>query len=650
LICLGQVVFSQVMLTCVRARRGFAAIGLAVLAPCLVPAAAIAQTADNVLLVINDASPASGQIGEYYARKRAVAPDHIVHLTINAKTPAAETIARVDYTTTIEAPIAAALARGSLQDKVLYLVLTKGIPLRIVGSGGLQGTTASVDSELTLLYRKMLGQDIPVAGRVANPYFLGDKAITDAKPFTRTFGDIYLVTRLDGFTVDDVLKLVDRGAAPATAGRIVLDERATTIDRGGDLWLEQTADRLRTSGAGDRVILEGTRALATAPGPVMGYYSWGSNDPANHLRHFGLTFAPGAIGGMFVSTDGRTFAEPPADWTPSGPTGGPQWMGSSQSLAGDLIRDGITGVSAHVSEPFLDATIRPQILFPAYLAGFDLAESFYLAMPFLSWQTVVIGDPLCAPFSHDPLAPSGATMAVDPDTDLPLLFSAREVAIASGAGLNVDAVKMGLKGNVVAAAGHFAEAEALWVRATELEPRLTSVQARLAAIYDSRGDYDQAIDRYRHIVANTDAQITRWVPPFGLAASPLDGADSIPGGAFALNNLAYDLAVHANKPKDALLYAQQAYGREATPVVADTLGWVEHLLGDDVTARPLLESASAGRPGDAEILFHVAVVHAALGNKAKAKEELNAAEKLDPQLAARADVKALRAIVGSSSS
>ncbi len=83
------------------------------------------------------------------------------------------------------------------------------------------------------------------------------------------------------------------------------------------------------------------------------------------------------------------------------------------------------------------------------------------------------------------------------------------------------------------------------------------------------------------------------------------------------------------------------------PVVTDTLGWVEHLLGDDSSAQPL-ERASAGRPGDAEILFHVAVVHAAMGNKAKAKEELDAAEKLNPQLAARADVKALRAIVGSS--
>jgi len=63
-------------------------------------------------------------------------------------------------------------------------------------------------------------------------------------------------------------------------------------------------------------------------------------------------------------------------------------------VAGDLIREGVTGISAHVAEPYLDATVRPEVLFPAYVQGLNLAESFYLGIPFLSWQTVVVGDPL----------------------------------------------------------------------------------------------------------------------------------------------------------------------------------------------------------------------------------------------------------------
>ena len=44
-----------------------------------------------------------------------------------------------------------------MHDRIFYIVLTKGIPLRISGSGGRAGTAASVDSELTLLYRKLVG-------------------------------------------------------------------------------------------------------------------------------------------------------------------------------------------------------------------------------------------------------------------------------------------------------------------------------------------------------------------------------------------------------------------------------------------------------------------------------------------------------------
>jgi tetratricopeptide (TPR) repeat protein len=299
-------------------------------------------------------------------------------------------------------------------------------------------------------------------------------------------------------------------------------------------------------------------------------------------------------------------------------------MGSFQSLAGDLIRDGITGVAAHVSEPLLDATIRPQILFPAYLAGFNLAESFYLAMPFLSWQTIVIGDPLCAPFSRAQLTPDQIAHGIDPDTGLPAIFSERTVAVLSAGGLKADAVKMGLKGDVAARSGDKAGAEALWVRAADAEPRLLPIQTQLAGLYETQGAYDKAIDRYRRILA-------------------VDKNNSI-----ALNNLAYALAVRANAPKDALPLAQQAFRQAPTPVVADTLGWVDHLLGDEYAAQSLLERAAAALPGNAEILFHVASVHAALGQKARAKQELDSAEKLDPQLASRADVKALRALLGSS--
>ena len=60
-------------------------------------------------------------------------------------------------------------------------------------------------------------------GAVPNPYFLGSRSVRDAQPFTHRTHDIFLVARLDGFTADDAIALIDRAQKPAAGGRVVLD-------------------------------------------------------------------------------------------------------------------------------------------------------------------------------------------------------------------------------------------------------------------------------------------------------------------------------------------------------------------------------------------------------------------------------------------
>ena len=175
------------------------------------------------------------------------------------------------------------------------------------------------------------------------------------------------------------------------------------------------------AGLGDRVLLEATGRVVTNEPSVIGYYSWGSNDPGDHRAESRDWDSPPAPWPRCSSAyDGRTFHEPPAAWRlGSWEKRETYFEGAPQSLAGDLIRAGVTGVAAHVAEPFLDATIRPQILFPAYFHGMNLAESFYLAMPNVSWQTIVVGDPLCAPFRKDVIPATALDPGLDPDTGLP---------------------------------------------------------------------------------------------------------------------------------------------------------------------------------------------------------------------------------------
>ena len=101
-------------------------------------APALAQSGANVAVVINENSAASVRVGEYYAQKRQVPADNVIRL----KTEPEEAITRAVYSSEIETPIAKALTAHALQDRVLYIVLTKGVPLRIIGTAGRNGTGA----------------------------------------------------------------------------------------------------------------------------------------------------------------------------------------------------------------------------------------------------------------------------------------------------------------------------------------------------------------------------------------------------------------------------------------------------------------------------------------------------------------------------
>lgn len=585
----------------------------------ILPASARAQTAENVAVIVNDNSNESQRIAEHYIRRRSLPEANVIHL----RTTTDETIPRRAYEATIEAPIAAALTQRNLQDRVLYVVLTKGIPIRIDGSSGPQGTVAGVDSELALLYRRMSGFPAPVPGRVSNPYFLAAASIDVAKRFTHRDYDIYLVTRLDGFTVEDVIGLIDRGMTPVRDGRIVLDQQDKLVNRTGEDWLEHAAERLTAQGQGGRVMLEKTVKGVRDVDSVLGYYSWGSNDPRNRERDFRLSFVPGALAGMFVSSDARTFKEPPADWKPTDDTDKAHWYaGTPQSLIGDLIRAGVTGVSGHVAEPYLQNTVRPEILFPAYLSGFNLAEAYYLAMPALSWQNVIIGDPLCAPFRDHALGRQDTDPGLDERTGLPLQFSRRRIAALKPQmpGAADEAVSLVARAETLTAKGDRTGARTALEQATRLAPQAAFAHLQLAVLYDAEGKFEESLVRYRRVV------------------------ELQPRNVVALNNLAYALATRHNKLAEALPLAQRALAiAPQNASLLDTVAWIEHLQGNDASAARRIATAVRLAPGNADVRLHAAIINAAAGATAVAKQELQAALKLQPSLETTNEVKQLRA-------
>jgi uncharacterized protein (TIGR03790 family) len=358
-------------------------------------ARAAAQGPDRVLLVVNDNSPLSRAIGEYYALRRSIPSRNICHL----KTTTDESIGRDDYTRQIERPIGDFLRREGLEESIYYIVTTAGVPLRVDGDAGTGGTIAAVDSELALLYSDLhAGKPHALAGPVPNPFF-GQRG----QPFSHPRFPIYLVTRLAAYDLEGVKAIIDLSLRASNRGKFIIDLKGDNDEQGND-WLRTAAILLPQ----DRVVLDQSAQPLYDQADVIGYASWGSNDRGHNRRFPGFHWLPGGIVTEFVSTDARTFARPPAQWNPS-----MNWVLSSawfakspQSMLADYLLEGATGGAGHVFEPYLAYTPRPDLLLPAYYSGRNLAESFYLAIPGLSWQNIVVGDPLC---SLGPPAPNSST-------------------------------------------------------------------------------------------------------------------------------------------------------------------------------------------------------------------------------------------------
>lgn len=334
-------------------------------------------------MVVNKQSAASQEIGQYYLKKRAVP---LANLCTIDTTPD-EQIVRNIYTEQVEAPIGKCLLNHNLVEKALYIVTTYGVPLAIIGNGKeLQNDAASVDSELTLLYQRLHGRTLPLPGAIPNPFFRQRDT-----PFRHPQFPMYLVTRLTAYDMAEMKGLVDRALIARNTGKFVIDARGRD-DTGGNEWLRTAALLLPK----DRVVLNDSTAVLTNQKDVIGYASWGSNDRDRNQRFLHFQWLPGAIATEFVSTDARTFRRPPDGWQPGHNWNDPSGLfaGSPQTLTADYIEEGASGASGQTWEPYLAFCPRPDFILPAYASGRNLAESFYLGIPGLSWMNIVVGDPL----------------------------------------------------------------------------------------------------------------------------------------------------------------------------------------------------------------------------------------------------------------
>jgi uncharacterized protein (TIGR03790 family) len=201
-----------------------------------------------------------------------------------------------------------------------------------------------------------------------------------------------MVCRLDGPGYDIAQGLIDKALAAEAhglAGTACIDSRGlTSKDMYGyyDESLRQLATLtwLRTALP---VKEEQTGALFepnSCPKTAL-YCGWYS------LQKYvdAFDFVDGAVGYHVASFEAASLRDPKStQWCPA------------------MLRDGITATLGPVNEPYLHAFPEPRIFFTALYDGHCLVEAYYLTQPLLSWQMVLIGDPLYTPFKAKPKAPT----------------------------------------------------------------------------------------------------------------------------------------------------------------------------------------------------------------------------------------------------
>lgn len=336
----------------------------------------IGQTSySDVAVIVNSNSTTSQTIGNYFKARRSIPDRNIITVSCSS----AEEIDAVEFNS-LKSQIESYLQANGMVDAINYIVTTKGVPLKINRGDtfSMSSPSASVESELMCILGSYAGY-IGGVGRYYSPYY------SKNVHFTRASQGIYLVTRLDAYTEQEVLDLIDR-SGPATqvssSSIYVLDQDPSWNTSAAYLNDYMASARTLLSGKGKTVELNSDSVYVTSRDGVLGYVSWGSNDRnADRFTTHAMpsnSWAPGALVETYVSTSARSFENPPA---------------YGQSLIADLIEEGVSGAKGYVYEPYSSAMANVSLLFDRYTAGYNLAESYYMSSRYMSWMDVVIGDP-----------------------------------------------------------------------------------------------------------------------------------------------------------------------------------------------------------------------------------------------------------------
>lgn len=332
----------------------------------------------NTLVVVNDASDRSLELGQYYQDARGIPERNICHITTSTN----YSIDTASFTNEIRQPVLDYLTDSGLSGQVDYIVFCMDIPYRVYVPAD-PGNTNSLTGAMFYDYK-----DSPppcsLPADAISPYYQSELAFEHSDPETGN-DRYYLSALLTAWTFDQALTLVDRAVAA--------DGSRPT----GTVYYVRTADNRRNvrwrqfEGAMYPVrFLDAERYSEF----VFGWDITGKQDVVGYMvgrwaptRLEQNTFLPGALGDHMTSFGGNLFEY-------SSPTNGSALY---------WLQAGCAGTYGTVTEPCNYTNKFPQARVHFWYArGFSMGEAYTMSVQ-APYQGILVGDPLCQPYALPPL-------------------------------------------------------------------------------------------------------------------------------------------------------------------------------------------------------------------------------------------------------
>ncbi len=210
------------------------------------------------------------------------------------------------------------------------------------------------------------------------------------------------------------------------------------VTRGAGTNLPEAIESLRRSSTADFTHPAGKFCFTSTDDVRTTTRQWGFVAAVDDLKQLG--FSAEVVKEVLPTNEqnllGAQIGTPTFDWKSSGSQfvpgaiadnltslGGVMTVGAGQTNLSELIKAGAAGSSGAVTEPYaLQEKFPHPNMYVTYARGASLAEAFYLSVTG-PYQLLIVGDPLCQPFSHAPRPKFDRSLkTLDVDQPLQLKF------------------------------------------------------------------------------------------------------------------------------------------------------------------------------------------------------------------------------------